>query len=143
MDLAMSGDFEAYENIGVIPFSVSFSPILYPDLVEPISLSVVRLGWITVVDNTTDINFSSNETVKQVKLTKYREGFLYNTLLPQEELSKIDLFTPLNSSYITSPTPSATPPPDEAPAIMFIPVGVGIGAVAAVAIIVIFLRIRK
>jgi hypothetical protein len=30
----------------------------------------------------------------QIQLEKYGDGFLYNTIIPQHELSQIDLFYP-------------------------------------------------
>lgn len=106
MDLAMGGDFGAYERVGLMTLSVEYSPALYPALIEPISVSLIRLGWITTDGSRNYINFSSHETVKHVELAKYQNGFLYNTLLPQDQLSQIDLFSPLKSFNATSPTPS-------------------------------------
>jgi hypothetical protein len=106
MDLAMGGTFGAYGFVGLMTLSVEYSPVLYPALIAPISVSLIRLGWITVDRNGTDINLSSHETVKHVELAKYQAGFLYNTLLPQDQLSQIDLFSPLKSFNAISPTPS-------------------------------------
>jgi hypothetical protein len=75
-------------------------------LAEPISIKLVRLGSINVDGNITETNLSNNTTIKRVELEVYQEGFLYNTLLPQEELPKIDPFHPLESPYLVSPTPS-------------------------------------
>lgn len=119
MDLAMSfGSFGAYENLSMESFEVSYSP-LNPSLAAPISLNLVRLGWITVGGNNTDIDFSSPETVMHVELARYQDGFLYNTLLSEEELSQIDMFDPLGlpdtnstSAEPTTPT-SPTPLPSE------------------------------
>jgi hypothetical protein len=106
MDLAISGSFSASGNVGLKPLKVSFAPILYPRLVEPISMKLIKLGWVTVDGNNTVVDLTSHETTERIELEKYQEGFLYNTLLPQEELLKIDLFNPLESSYLVSPTPS-------------------------------------
>jgi hypothetical protein len=119
MDLAMSfGSFGAYENLSLESFEVSYSP-LNPSLEAPISLNLVRLGWITVDGNNSDIDFSSPETVKHVELTPYRDGFLYNTLFAEEELSQINMFDPLELPNTTSPEPtiptSPTPLPSEEP----------------------------
>jgi hypothetical protein len=121
MDLAMSfGTFGANSNIGLKTFEVSYSP-LNPTLTAPISLNLVRLGRITVDENNTDIDFSSPQTVKHVELTQYQNGFLYNTLLAEEELSQIDVFDPLGLPDTSSPspeptaTPSPTPIPHEEP----------------------------
>jgi hypothetical protein len=86
-------------------FEVTYEP-LNPALVEPIALSVIRLGWITVDGNSTQTDLFLNETIKHVELSKYQNGFVYNTLLPQDQLSQIDLFSPLKSFNATSPTPT-------------------------------------
>jgi hypothetical protein len=115
MDLAMSyGSFGAYENLGLEPFEVSYSP-LNPTLVAPISMNLVRLGYITIDENNTDIDFSSPETVKHVELTQYQDGFLYNTLLTEEELSQIDMFDPLGLPATNSPSPEPTTPSSPTP----------------------------
>ena len=110
MDLAMGfGSFGAYANLGLESFEVSYSP-LNPALNAPISLNLVRLGCITVEGNSTDVDFSSPETLKHLELTKYQDGFLYNTIFSEEELSQIDLLDPqLELPNTTSPSPEQTP----------------------------------
>jgi hypothetical protein len=60
-----------------------------------ITLSVHRIGIISVngkfVSTTTDV---SSQNLVQIQLEKYGDGFLYNTIIPQHELSQIDLFYP-------------------------------------------------
>ena len=117
MDLAMSfGHFSSSPGGGLRYFEVTYEP-LNPTLVEPIALSVIRLGWITVDGNSTQTHLFRNETTKHVELSKYQNGFLYNTLLPQDQLSQIDLFSPLKSFDATSPTPSSSPALTEKPTI--------------------------
>jgi hypothetical protein len=116
MDLAMSGTFSARGNIGGLePLKISFLNI-HPALNEPLSLNLVRVCWITVNGNSTEVEYFNNETIKTAEPAKYQDGFLYNNLLPQEKLSSIDLFNPLKSpSSASSPTatsnPSSTPTP--------------------------------
>jgi hypothetical protein len=105
LDLGNDGGFSATTNVGLTTFTIGYTPTDYPILIEPISVSLIRLGWITSQGNNSEIHFSSQETTKNVELTKYQEGFLYNTLLSQEQLSKLEPFKPL-SSYTTTPLPS-------------------------------------
>jgi hypothetical protein len=74
-------------------------------------ITIQRLGWITVVGNSTERNLSSGEVIKHVQLEKFGNGFLYNTIVPEEQLSQIDPFKPpypglFVPSYSTSPSPS-------------------------------------
>jgi hypothetical protein len=116
MNLGMDGSFSARGNVGLETFTIDYSPAVYPVLKEPVSVSLIRLGWITTQGNNSEIHLSSQdqETVKQVELAKYKEGFLYNNLLNQETLPTVDLLHPLTSS--PKPTPnqpnsSITPTP--------------------------------
>jgi hypothetical protein len=56
-------------------------------------------------------NLSSGEVIKQVQLEKFGNGFLYNTIVPENQLSQIDLFKPpypglFSPPYPISPSPS-------------------------------------
>jgi hypothetical protein len=105
INLAMGfGTFSASEGGGMRFFEAPYEP-LNPSLVEPISLSVVRLGWITLEGDSAQTQLYLNETVKHVELSKYQNGYLYNTLFSQDELSQIDLLNPL----LQSSPPEATP----------------------------------
>ena len=95
-------------------FEAPYEP-LNPSLVEPISLSVVRLGWITIEGNSTQTQLYFNETVKHVGLSKYQDGYLYNTLFSQEELAQINLLDPLELTHTTSPSPTPTIPTSSTP----------------------------
>ncbi len=108
MDLAMSfGHFSGAQGGGLRYCEVFYEP-LNPALREPISISVIRLGWITVNGNDTQTNLLHNETVTHVELSKYQNGFLYNKLLSQEQLMKTNMFEPLNTSSSNS-SPTSTP----------------------------------
>jgi hypothetical protein len=110
INLCMDGSFWASTNVSLETFTIDYRYTDYPILNEPISVSLIRLGWITSQGGQSEINFSSQdqETVKQVELTKCHDGFLYNTLLSQEQLSRLDPFKPL-SSYTTTPLSTPTP----------------------------------
>ena len=115
LDLAMIlGTFSASGGDNVRFFEAPYEP-LYPSLVEPISLSVVRLGWITIEGNSTQTQLYFNETVKHVGLSKYQDGYLYNTLFSQEELAQINLLDPLGLTHTTSPSPTPTIPTSSTP----------------------------
>ena len=103
INLGMDGSFWASTNVSLETFTIDYKLTDYPILNEPISVSLIRLGWITTQDRHSEIHFASQdqELVKHVELTKHQDGFLYNTLLSQEQLSRLDPFKPL-SSYITA-----------------------------------------
>jgi len=107
MNLGMDGGFFASTNVGLETFTIDYRTTDYPILNEPISVSLIRLGWITTQGGKSEIHLSSQdqETVKFLELTKYKEGFLYNNLLNQETLPTVDLFHPL-TSYSPTPTPT-------------------------------------
>ncbi len=66
-------------------------------LEEPKTLfvTVQRLGWVILSDNSTiAYRANSNEVILQIELQKYGDGFLYNTAIPEDELSQINLLTP-------------------------------------------------
>ncbi len=110
LDLGMDGSFSSRFNVGLETFTIYYRFTDYPVLNEPISVSLIRLGWITSQGNNSEVHISSQdqETIKQVELSKYEHGFLYNTLLSQEQLTRLDPFKPL-ASYNTTPLPSPTP----------------------------------
>ena len=65
---------------------------------ETIFISVNRLGWITIKGNSTEaVVLEEPEVVAEVQLEKFGDGFLYNNLIPEDELSEFDPdFDPLN-----------------------------------------------
>jgi len=58
-------------------------------------VTVYRLGWVTFDGNSTTIIKRVNDIVAQIELTKYNEGLLFNNLIPEEDLPKIDLWHPI------------------------------------------------
>lgn len=79
------------------------------NLVEPVSVSIKRLGWITVDGDSVHSNLLVNETMQQVQLEAFGNGFLYNALVPTEELPQMDPFHPLDMLNPNSPSPSPSP----------------------------------
>ena len=61
-----------------------------------ISVSVRRLGWIVANDSSilTFTNTERDENVAQIHLQKFGDGFIYNKIIPADELLQIDLFKP-------------------------------------------------
>ncbi len=60
-----------------------------------IFITVHRLGWVTFSGNSTVVTLSDNGVVAQIQLNKFGNGFLYNTLIPEDTLSQIDPNYPL------------------------------------------------
>jgi hypothetical protein len=65
---------------------------------ETMSLQVSLLGWISLRGNSTDtVVLGEPEVVAEAQLEKFGDGFLYNTLIPEDEISEFDPdFDPLN-----------------------------------------------
>jgi hypothetical protein len=97
----------SYLRTTSIPFEHDFDADL--DLTGTISTSVKRLGWITVDGDSVDRDLSRNELIKEFQLEKFGNGFLYNVLVPSEQMSQIDLLNPLDSFNPNLPSPSPKP----------------------------------
>jgi hypothetical protein len=117
--LAMSlGHVSFSGRQGLNEWSIIYHP-LNPRLVKPISLTVSLMGWIEIDGNSTFSNLNGDEAIQQVTLEKFQNGYLYNTLVPQEQLLQIDLLNPQIPSDFTSasssPSPSTSPTPSIEP----------------------------
>ena len=63
---------------------------------ESVSITVYRIGGVAFTGNSTVVKSANNEFVEQVQLEKYgEEGWLYNNLVPDDELATVDLFRPV------------------------------------------------
>jgi hypothetical protein len=63
---------------------------------ETLFITVRRIGWITFSANSTVVTLADNEIVAQIQLDKLDEAtFLYNNLVPEEELANMDLMFPI------------------------------------------------
>jgi hypothetical protein len=63
---------------------------------EAMSIQVSLLGWIALRGNSTDtVILEEPKVVTEAQLEKFGDGFLYNTLIPDDQLSGLD---PLNPS---------------------------------------------
>jgi hypothetical protein len=65
---------------------------------ESIFVSVNLLGWIALRGNSTEtVVLEEPEVAAEAQLQKFGDGFLYNTIIPEDELSEFDPdFDPLN-----------------------------------------------
>jgi hypothetical protein len=67
---------------------------------ETIFISVNLLGWITINgDSRETIVLSEPEVVAEAQLEKFGDGFLYNTIIPEDELSDIDPINPIGKLF--------------------------------------------
>lgn len=64
---------------------------------ETLFIDVRKTGLVTFNGNSTLVTLSGNEFFQHLELKKYGDGFLYNALFPEDQLSQIDLFNPLKS----------------------------------------------
>ena len=62
---------------------------------KTMSIQVSLMGWIAVTGNSTDtVILEEPEVASEVQMQKFGEGFLYNTLIPEDQLSDLDPFNP-------------------------------------------------
>jgi len=67
---------------------------------ESISVSVNLLGWISLRGNSTDtVILEEPEVVAEVQMEKFGDGFLYNTLIPEDDLSDFDPLNPMGKLF--------------------------------------------
>ena len=67
---------------------------------ETMFVSVSLLGWISLRGNSTDtVILGEPEVVAEVQLQKFGDGFLYNTIIPEDELSQIDPLNPYGKLF--------------------------------------------
>jgi hypothetical protein len=67
---------------------------------ETMFVSVSLLGWIALKGNSTDtIILGEPEVVAEVQLEKFGDGFLYNTIIPEDELSDFDPLNPYGKLF--------------------------------------------
>ncbi|MCW4044089.1 MAG: hypothetical protein NWE94_01055 [Candidatus Bathyarchaeota archaeon] len=114
MGYAMSlGSFYGTTACGLQDIGIPINPYLQEplNLVEPVSVIITRLGWISVNGDDVHSRLSVNETLQQVQLETFGDGFLYNALVPTEQLQLIDPLRPVDTLNSTSPNPSPSQEP--------------------------------
>jgi hypothetical protein len=57
-------------------------------------MNVSRLGSAIFNGNSTLVTLSTAEFLGQIQLEKYKDGFLYNRMFSEDELSQVDPFHP-------------------------------------------------
>ena|GEM_PF-7047077 len=68
-----------------------------PDFGEPdtVFVRVSRLGLVTLKDGSSEVSvLSEPEVVAEAQLEKFGDGFLYNTVIAEDQLAEIDPFDP-------------------------------------------------
>jgi len=78
----------------VLLFFVGDKTTCVPDFGEPetVFVRVSRLGLVTLKgDSSEAFVLSEPEVVAEAQLEKFGDGFLYNTIIPEDQLSEIDL----------------------------------------------------
>jgi hypothetical protein len=61
---------------------------------ETMFLTVRRLGWVIFNDKNTTVHYASSEPIALVQLQNYGDGFMYNKLFSENELSQINPVMP-------------------------------------------------
>jgi hypothetical protein len=64
---------------------------------DAIYIDIRRLGSVTLNGNFTVAALSSNEILQHFELKKFGGGFLYNDMIPDSQLSQINLLSPLHA----------------------------------------------
>jgi hypothetical protein len=70
---------------------------------ETLFITVHRIGWVTFTGNSTIVTLANNEIVDQIQLEKFGDGFLYNNLVPEDELATIDLLRQVPFEELLTP----------------------------------------
>ena len=70
---------------------------------ETLTMTVYRVGWVALSGNSTIVHLANNEIIDQIQLQKYGDGWIYNTLVPEEDLSEIDLLQPVSFEDLYGP----------------------------------------
>ncbi len=66
---------------------------------ETLTVTLRRIGWVILNNNFTVSHMASSDVVFQIQLEKYRDGFIYNNLFTQEQLSQINPAMPQFKLY--------------------------------------------
>jgi len=71
---------------------------------ETVTISLYRIGWVTFSGNSTEVTLANKELIKEIQLEKYgEEGWLYNNLVPEDELATVDLLRPVPFEELNPP----------------------------------------
>ena len=61
---------------------------------QKISIDISRIGYVTMEGNSTIVTSADTGVIQHIELTPYQGGFLYNTAIPQDQLSQTNLESP-------------------------------------------------
>lgn len=72
---------------------------------ETVTISIYRIGWVTFSGgNSTEVTLANKELINQIQLEKYgEEGWLYNNLVPEDELATVNLLRPVPFEELLPP----------------------------------------
>jgi len=71
---------------------------------ETVTISVYRIGWVTFSGNSTVVTLANKELINEIQLEKYgEEGWLYNNLVPEDELATVNLLRPVPFEELNPP----------------------------------------
>jgi hypothetical protein len=70
---------------------------------ETLYIDVRKVASVTFTGNSTVVTLGNGEVLQHIELKKFEDGFLYNTVLPENQLSQIDLTSP--GRYLDQPKP--------------------------------------
>jgi hypothetical protein len=88
---------------GTLGGSSTYSTVSALRAAETITISVYRIGWVTFSGDSTEVTLANNELISQIQLEKYgEEGWLYNNLVPEDELATVDLLRPVSFEELNS-----------------------------------------
>jgi hypothetical protein len=84
-------------NLSALLFFVGDKTTCVPNFGEPetVFVRVSRLGLVTLKNGSSDVAvLSEPEVVAEAQLEKFGDGFLYNRIIPEDQLAEINLFEP-------------------------------------------------
>jgi hypothetical protein len=113
---ASVGEASAEHKYGLTTWEIPYNPP-NPSFVQPLTVKLIRTGWIVVEGNYTWSSMYQHKVIEEVRLVQYQDGYLYNNLVPQEQLT--DPKHPPTPTIHPSPTlsslPTSTPLPTQEP----------------------------
>jgi hypothetical protein len=84
-------------NKSALLFFLGEKTTCVPDFGEPetVFVRVSRLGLVTLKDGSSEVSvLSEPEVVAEAQMEKFGDGFLHNTIIPEDQLSEINPFDP-------------------------------------------------
>jgi hypothetical protein len=81
-------------NMMYIPMWIQLQQVSNIQNAHSLYVDISRIGYVTMNDNSTTATQADNSIIQHVELTPYQDGFLYNTVIPQEKLAQTNLEAP-------------------------------------------------